>query len=330
MKNVELMRYARTPIALNVRVGDEVLLIADTNSDFEAVEALAAATFEVGGSPTIAVMTPRSYHMENPTRLIAEAMKRADLVVLTVTKALIHSGAAGEAMANGVRFLNLEEITADLLTMTKETPEDYEPLQRLGTSLRAMWTQGNAIRITTSAGTDLKGSVTGRPGYFVAGVAQPQAGVQLLSCAFPDGEVGVAPVEHTYNGVIVVDIAPLHTGIGLVNQPVRVEVREGKITDISGGTEAAALREYLRRFGDEGATTISEISVGINPRIALTGSKNDKKKAGTMHIAFGNNIDIGGTVASRLHFDCVVDSPTLTVDGRVVVQDGQVQPPWKD
>lgn len=325
MKQIELIRYARTPIALNVKAGDEVLIIADTDSDFTAVEALAAATFEVGGHPTVAVMTPREFDMQNPTRIVAKAMKTSDLNVLAVTKGLIHSPAAGEAMAADARFLNLEEVTSENLRMTRETVEEYERMQQVGQRLRDIWGKGSEFSVTAPAGTDIAGRIDGRPGYYVAGISQAQPGVELRSCAFPDGEAGVAPVAETVNGVLVFDIAMLHTGIGRLRTPITIEVRNGRIETISGGAEAERLTGYLEARGDDGARVICEVSIGLNPNIILNGSKNDKKKLGTMHFGFGANTDIGGPIESRLHYDGVVDGPNLEVDGKPVLKAGAIQ-----
>ena len=53
--------------------------------------------------------------------------------------------------------------------------------------------------------------------------------------------------------------------------------------------------------------------------------REDKKAAGTAHVALGMNTDTGGTVASRTHIDGVMRNPTVVVDGRTLVSDGELQ-----
>jgi leucyl aminopeptidase (aminopeptidase T) len=197
-------------------------------------------------------------------------------------------------------------------------------MQELGSRLRDVWNDGATFRLTAPAGTELSGRIDGRPGYYVAGISQPQPGVKLRSCAFPDGEAGVAPVSETVNGRVVFDIAMLHTGIGALRSPVALDIRDGRIEAVEGDGAAAALREYLETRGDEGARLICEVSIGLNPSIRLNGSKNDKKKLGTMHVGFGANEDIGGPIKSRLHYDGVIDRPTLEVDERTVLSAGSI------
>lgn len=321
---IDLMRYARVPIAVNVKPGEHVLIIADTSSPPLVWQALAAAVAEVGGQPTVAIMTPRSYPMEDPTAPIAAAMLAADVNVLTVTKALIHSPAARAAMAAGKRFVNLEEATPELLLMTKETVEDIQALQDVGRRLAQAWTEGRTYHLAAPNGTDLRGRIEGRPGYYVAAVAQPQEGVTLLSCAFPDGEAGISPVEGTSDGTVVCDVALLAAGIGRVDAPVTITVRKGRITAISGGRAAEQFRRFIEQFGDEGAYELAEVSIGMNPKIRLTGNKADKKAAGTAHVGFGANTDTAGVNHSKLHMDAVLSRPTLWIDDRLIVEDGRI------
>lgn len=321
---IDLMRYARVPMAVNVKPGEHALIIADTSSHPLVWQTLAAAVAEVGGEPTVVIMTPRSYPMENPTEPIAAAMLKADVNVLTVTKALIHSAAARAAMAAGKRFVNLEEATPELLAMTKETVEDIHAMQEVGRRLTRAWTEGRRYRLTAPNGTDLSGSIEGRPGYYVAAVAQPQEGVTLLSCAFPDGEAGISPVESTADGTVVCDVALLAAGIGRVDAPVTMKVSRGRLTEISGGRSAEQFRRFIEQFGDEGAYELAEVSVGMNPKIKLTGNKADKKAVGTAHVGFGANTDTAGVNHSRLHMDAVLNRPTLWIDDRLIVEDGRI------
>lgn len=321
---IDLMRYARVPMAVNVKPGEHALIIADTNSHPLVWQTLAAAVAEVGGEPTVVIMTPRSYPMENPTDPIAAAMLAADVNVLTVTKALIHSPAARAAMAAGKRFVNLEEANPEMLTMTKETVEDIQAMQEVGRRLTRAWTEGREYHLTAPNGTDLRGGIEGRPGYYVAAVAQPQEGVTLLSCAFPDGEAGISPVESTSDGTVVCDIAMLAAGIGRVDAPVTIRIAKGRITEITGGRSAEQFRRFIEQFGDDAAYELAEVSVGMNPKIKLTGNKADKKSAGTAHVGFGANTDTAGVNHSKLHMDGVLDKPTLRIDGRLVVDDGRI------
>jgi len=45
----------------------------------------------------------------------------------------------------------------------------------------------------------------------------------------------------------------------------------------------------------------------------------DKKREGSVHIAVGDNHKLGGTVKSSIHLDGLMVSPTVELDGEVIV-----------
>lgn len=325
LRTIDAIQYASLPVSLNVRPGEDVVVLCDTKSDALVWQALAGASAAAGASVTIAMMTPRDYPMADPTGPICEAIKAADLVFLAVTKAIIHSPAARAAMEHGTRFVNLEEATVDLLATTgMESEEDYQRMQDLGQYVVDHWGRGRTAHLTGTGGTDLTFNLQERPGYYVAAISRPQPGVKLMSCAFPDGEAGVAPIEDSAEGVLVCDVSLLGANVshGAPDEPVTLEISEGLVRSISGGLRAREFEAFLRDRGDEGAWRICEVAVGLNKRIPRTGNKADKKMYGTAHVGFGENRDVGGVNPSRLHYDLVLDLPTLVLDDETTVVDG--------
>jgi len=51
--------------------------------------------------------------------------------------------------------------------------------------------------------------------------------------------------------------------------------------------------------------------------------REDKNIFGAMHFGLGTNVDVGGTVRSKIHMDGVVLEPTLYVDGEERMRDGR-------
>ena len=49
----------------------------------------------------------------------------------------------------------------------------------------------------------------------------------------------------------------------------------------------------------------------------------DEKKAGTVHIALGGNVDLGGWIEASIHCDLVIERPTVYVDGRLLLLNGE-------
>ena len=50
----------------------------------------------------------------------------------------------------------------------------------------------------------------------------------------------------------------------------------------------------------------------------------DEGAAGTMHFGFGSNITVGGKNDVSFHVDFVFCDATLTVDDRVLIEDGRL------
>ncbi|UCF56149.1 MAG: aminopeptidase, partial [Deltaproteobacteria bacterium] len=50
----------------------------------------------------------------------------------------------------------------------------------------------------------------------------------------------------------------------------------------------------------------------------------DEKVLGTAHFALGNNISFGGSTDVPIHLDGVLRDPTITVDGKRIMQQGHL------
>ena len=80
---------------------------------------------------------------------------------------------------------------------------------------------------------------------------------------------------------------------------------------------------HPREHGDAG-TNLAELGVGTNDRATLTGNVlEDEKILGSVHVAFGASIAIGGTVSVPIHLDCVVTEASLEIDGTRVLDEGR-------
>lgn len=327
LDTVELVKYLKTPFRLNCKPGDKVLIITDTAMDQVLWECLMAAAYDFGVRATVAIMTPRPYHQAEPEPAVAVAMLESDLSILLTSKALAHSNATLAARKKGNRVIFMEEATADLIVRGPGTA-DYDEIRVTGEKVQKALTEGKEMHVTTEFGTDIRASIAGQRAQLLCGIASPPYSWGVA--AFPDGEVSMAPVQGTAEGVIVYDTS-MH-GIGLFREPITVKVEKGRAVFITGGVEAAKLREMLEMFGDENSDLVAEISPTLNPKAVPSGiMRQDKKIRGGMHIALGRNDDFGsgtpgiaGTIYSKTHLDGVLRKITCEVDGKVIIKDGKI------
>ena len=166
-------------------------------------------------------------------------------------------------------------------------------------------------------GTDIHFPIAGRQAFASSGIFRNKGQWGNL----PTGEAYLAPVEGGSQGVVVVDGSM--AGVGVVRTPIRIAVEDGYATTITGGTEAATLRALLDAHGLP-ARTVAEFGIGTNDRAILTGViLEDEKVMGTIHVAFGDNKSMGGSVRVASHLDGLVKSPTVHFDDRLIMKEGE-------
>jgi leucyl aminopeptidase (aminopeptidase T) len=113
-------------------------------------------------------------------------------------------------------------------------------------------------------------------------------------------------------------------GVGLAAHPIRIVVEGGYATAITGGDEASKLTALLEPHGKDGRN-LAEFGVGTNDRAILTGIiLEDEKVMGTIHIAFGDNKSMGGSVRVASHLDGLVKRPTVWFDDRKIMENGDL------
>jgi leucyl aminopeptidase (aminopeptidase T) len=135
-------------------------------------------------------------------------------------------------------------------------------------------------------------------------------------------EVALSPIEETATGVIVFDRSM--DGIGSLKNPIRLDVEHGKTIKISGDNEAEKLKNLIKEAGECGSN-IAEFAIGTNPMARLIGNlAEDKKKEGTVHIAVGDNHNLGGKVMCNIHLDGLMTTPTVKADEKIIIDKGQV------
>jgi leucyl aminopeptidase (aminopeptidase T) len=209
----------------------------------------------------------------------------------------------------------------DRSILEHELSADYGRISALTHSLVDRLQGGSSVHVTTPLGTDLRLSVAGRTWRTDTGILRGHGVYGNL----PAGEVFVAPVEHSAEGVLVVDKGL--PGLEL-SEPVRLVFEEGRVVSIEGDPGAGylerALQEGEQKPNGEQARTIAELGIGTNPQARLQGNlMTDEKVAGTIHVAVGRNDFLGGKNLAPVRIDCVVGEPTLHVDGDLIAELGR-------
>jgi len=218
----------------------------------------------------------------------------------------------------GARYASMPLFEEDMLWGSMDV--DWGLVESRAAALAKGMSGGESVRVTTADGTDITFDIRGR---------QPQMDTGNLTAPgsfsnLPAGEVYLAPLEGTANGLLVLNWAPNRR----LKSPVRVTVTDGFAEEVEGDEPyVEKLRQGLGIRREN--RNIAELGIGVNDRASRPDNILESEKIlGTVHIAFGDNSSMGGRVSTPFHQDFVFFSPTLTVyirgEGRILLDDGKL------
>lgn len=333
------MEYLRRPFIRNVQPGNRVLVLSDTAHDPRVWQVVQSILSELGAEVTVALFEPRPADYYDPPTVVCEAMMRSNINVLVASTGMLHSPANFCAMAAGIPAICMDGgMTLEMFQSGAVTDDMRQIAVRKHYVARDVFGPGaRECRVTSRYGADFRYRVDNR--IFVPPLPaesfdpykiihfdkeENRKGGNLYYYLFPTGEFNVAPIEGTGSGKLVIDLTMHH--LGRLWSPIELTVEEGRITKIDGGADARILRDYLQVYGDENAYMCpAEASVGVNAKAVVRGiQREDKNIMGTMHFGLGTNIDVGGSVKSKIHMDGVILEPTLFVDGVKKIDSGRI------
>jgi 2,5-dihydroxypyridine 5,6-dioxygenase len=328
-KPARLMQMLRTADmfvreTLELKPGEEVLIVTDSEVSPMIYYSIAGAIKSAGGIAQVAVMEPVPVPSAEPPRAIAAAMVACDYLVNCCSRSITHTKAAHEAyIERGIPYVVMSNMTEDLMLRGAATA-DFAVVRDISLKTRDALNTGTKVHVTSPGGTDVEFDTSGRS--FCAYYGKFEDGA--TATVFPGGEVNTTPNEDSGNGRIVFDNFMME--IGLLSEPIEWQLKDGKIVSIEGGAGARKLESIIETRGDEFSRYIGELSVGTNYAARQIGSAfEDKEVYGCVHIACGTGVAaVDGSwkprYQSTLHLDGVMANPTLTVDGKEVVVDGEI------
>jgi leucyl aminopeptidase (aminopeptidase T) len=309
----DLDRAVQTVVrrCLAVQAGEDVVVVVD--EPLQALgEKLRDAAQAVGAEGVLTVMSPRATDGSEPPAPVAEALAASDVFIAPASRSLSHTLARKRASEGGARGATMPHVTTDMLARLMAV--DFDRLRERSHAVAQVLDRGAEAHITCPRGTDLRLELSGRQGIADDGDLTAPGSFGNLPC----GERFIAPAGG--EGTMV---SRSLAAIGLTRgHPAKLRLEGGHLATAEG-PEGEQLLGMLREHGEQG-TNLAELGVGTNDRAKLTGNVlEDEKILGTVHVAFGASIAIGGTVSVPIHLDCVVTEASLTVDGTPVLDEGR-------
>ena len=296
-----------------------------TDTGWNPAYAAACMTAATGlGAETF--QTVFGWNRPPPARPLRAICQAADLIVYMTAHTLHYRDEIRQALARGARVL-----------CCMEPPHVLDRL-RFDPGVRARASSGAAlldaakdIRITSSAGTDLVMTKTGRRGLANYGAADAPGHLDFWGL----GAVQAAQMEGTTEGRLVLDVGDCVFHLGrYVEAPVTIMFDKGRITAIEGGLDARLIRAELEAAG-ENAFLAGHMAWGVDPRARWTqpitqtpdtggGGADVESFLGTVQVQIGSNDDVsfGGKIRSRAHLGLCLRGATLLLDGTPVIDGG--------
>lgn len=313
----QLLSASKTAVVdcMGLKPGERVAVITD-----EPCRLIGQAMFQtvrdLGNDVFFIEITPRRTNGEEPPKEVAEMMLTMDVVLIPTSKSMTHTNAKRSAQAKGARIATLPGVTEDMMVRCMNA--DYNKIAALTDKIADLMEKSSVIKVTAPAGTEITMPVEGRKAYRSHGLFREKGKGGNL----PTGEAFLAPLEDQSQGIVVVDGSM--AGIGMLKQPIHIVVKNGYAKEIAGGDEAKKLIDLLNIHGQL-SRNVAEFGIGTNDKAKITGViLEDEKVMGTIHIAFGDNVSMGGSVNVQSHLDGLVFSPSVWFDDKLVMKDGKL------
>jgi leucyl aminopeptidase (aminopeptidase T) len=315
---------------LRVKAGERSVVITDRET-LEIGSALNGAIEKIGGETQFFVMEDFGARPIDFPQAIEDALNAADVSIYAA------QGAKGELQSFRKPMLKAIEANrklrhAHMIGITSRIMKDgmcsdYKEIQRVSRLVYEKIRNAHTIRVVTQKGCDFAAEFSPELKWIISdGDITPGFWKNL-----PDGEVFTAPANA--NGTIIIDgcLGDFFTEkYGSVERtPVTIEAVEGRAVRTSLQCNNEDLRRELTTYifdTDENSNRMGEFAIGTN--IGLTrliyNLLQDEKFPG-VHVAFGSPFPAktGATWDSKAHVDGVIKSPSIYVDGEILMNNGK-------
>jgi hypothetical protein len=305
--------------------GERLLIICD-DEKLEIGEAFAKGALEIGlWTRLLQLETPPAPRKRVPSQVLEILTGQTPDVYINLLRGI------GDETPFRIRLIHLETrskrarlghcpgVTIDMLTegALALTAEEHTKMQNFARRLIQTLSGTIKVEISTPAGTNLHLNVEGRP--FFTDTQLDWKTMKWMN--LPTGEVIVAPVENSMRGTLVCDVAI--GGIGPISEPVTLDVQNGRVKEVFSENEEIVKKLEKVFMMDDWSNVVGEFAFGINPKARLTKEFLEAEKIfGTVHVAFGNNLDMPqGKNPSKNHVDLLMSHPSVRTSKR----DGSVK-----
>ena len=302
-------------MCMGVKAGEKVVIITDLLRPISLSNALQKACMDQGAETILIIIDSNLVDGQLPES-VDRAIRFSDVLLCVTTHTLAYTKAIYACKKNGCRVLSMTDVPEDVFS--KGAIEvNYEAMAPVIAEVEKAFNRASRARISAPGGTEITLSIENRRAFTCPGVMRTPGGLIGL----PAIEVYIAPVEDQTNGVLVADASG--SGLGKLEEPIKISIKDGQAYDIAGGAQAEVLSSRLLGTNNPNSYVIAEFAIGLNPCAELVGHiAIDEGIYGTGHFALGNNLGFEGKNDAPLHLDMVYWKPTIYLDEHLFMKNG--------
>jgi leucyl aminopeptidase (aminopeptidase T) len=295
---------------------DEKVVVINDGNDEEVINAILDYLDENGIENDLYEYEQPETSGTEPPEEVAGAMKNADVFIAPTVKSITHTQARISGTESGVRGATLPGIDREIWNGALQA--DYSEVERITEKAMEKAEGVEEIRIRTENGTDLTFRVDSELFHPDTGIVHEDGEFSNL----PAGEIFTGPIDA--HGKLVIE-ENIFGSEGDKGDTLHIE--DGKVVSIEDAPEDSNIREKVESV--DGADNIAEFGFGTNPEAFMVGYPlQDEKILGTVHVAIGDNCFCfpeghERQVESDIHWDFVLQNPTVWFDGEKVLEDGE-------
>jgi len=331
--------FARVFTLCDVKPGDPVALLSETQSRPVNVQLAELAMLRIGAKPFHVIVPTPPQTVSVPIRSTgaSDAIQKLKPVIQALGSSALFVDITADGILHAPELPEILKMGTRGIMISNEHPEALERLapdpaleERVKTGMK-MLRGAKEMRVTSAHGSDLKIAVQGAVVGGVWGFTK-RAGTMTH---WPGGICLCFPGKGSTNGRLVMARGDMNlTFKRYLESPLTLTIENDYVTKIEGdGLDAELFRSYIAAWGDREAYAVSHVGWGMNKGARWDSMPFYDKRDfnGTELRAFAGNF-LYSTGANETagrhtlgHFDLPMRNCTVTLDGQPVVKEGVLQ-----
>ena len=316
-------------VCLGVGEGDRVAIVRDLGREDIAM-ALEEEARDAGGA--VFAWTMEQW-VERPARELPRALADEIVEFRPTVSFFVAEGEPGELafrqpllrlLTQQLRCRHGHMIGIDRQLMLDGMAVDYDEVYRVTQQVYGVLRQATRVEVMTRLGTELTATFSKDRRWVPCDGRYHEPG---RWGNLPEGEVFTAP--WSLDGLLVGEEMGDHFAAryGLLPEPVRIRVREGRAVSVDVPGEPQICREIEAYLGQSAcANRAGEFAVGTNVGLTrIVGNFLQDEKFPGVHVAFGDpyGFETGADWSCPSHVDVLASRANVFVDGRQIMEDGR-------